>query len=63
MTEKSEENLIIEDKFFLIIDNKGSRKFVNINMKKTNISKKQIDLIFFNNKYLNTFRDVTTNNY
>ena len=63
MTEKSEENLIIEDKFFLIIDNKGSRKFVNINMKKTNISKKQIDLIFFNNKYLNTFWDVTTNNY
>jgi hypothetical protein len=42
MTEKSEENLIIEDKFFLIIDNKGSRKFVNINIKKRIFQKNKL---------------------
>ena len=54
-----ETDLIIGDKYFLIIDNKNGRKFVTTQMKKINISKKVINLLFFEGKKLNTFWDVT----
>ena len=54
-----ETDLIIGDKYFLIIDNKNRRKFVTTQMKKINISKKVINLLFFEGKKLNTFWDVT----
>ena len=54
-----ETDLIIGDKYFLIIDNKNARKFVTTQMKKINISKKVINLLFFEGKKLNTFWDVT----
>ena len=52
-------DLIVPDKYFLIIDNKNGRKFVTAQMKKKNISKKTINLSFFEGKKLNTFWDVT----
>ena len=52
-------DLIVPDKYFLIIDNKNGRKFVTTQMKKKNISKKTINLSFFEGKKLNTFWDVT----
>lgn len=54
-----ETDLIVGDKYFLIIDNKNRRKFVTTQMKKINISKKVINLLFFEGKKLNTFWDVT----
>ena len=54
-----ETDLIVGDKYFLIIDNKNGRKFVTTQMKKINISKKVINLLFFEGKKLNTFWDVT----
>ena len=54
-----ETDLIVADKYFLIIDNKNGRKFVTTQMKKINISKKVINLLFFEGKKLNTFWDVT----
>ena len=54
-----ETDLIVGDKYFLIIDNKNRRKFVTTQMKKINISKKVINLLFFKGKKLNTFWDVT----
>ena len=54
-----ETDLIVPDKYFLIIDNKNGRKFVTTQMKKINISKKTINLSFFEGKKLNTFWDVT----
>ena len=52
-------DVILPDKYFLIIDNKNNRKFVTIGMKKANLSKKNINLSFFEGKRLNTFWDVT----
>ena len=52
-------DIILPDKYFLIIDNKNNRKFVTIGMKKANLSKKNINLSFFEGKRLNTFWDVT----
>ena len=54
-----ETDLIVGDKYFLIIDNKNRRKFVTTNMKKVNINKKSINLSFFEGKKLNTFWDIT----
>ena len=54
-----ETDLIIVDKYFIIIDNKNRRKFVTTQMKKINISKKVINLLFFEGKKLNTFWDVS----
>jgi hypothetical protein len=51
-------DLIVPDKYFLIIDNKNGRKFVTTQMKKKNVSKKTINLSFFEGKKLNTFWDV-----
>ena len=48
-----ETDLIVGDKYFLIIDNKNGRKFVTTQMKKINISKKVINLLFFEGKKLN----------
>ena len=54
-------DLIFPERYFLIIDNKNNRKFVTTNMKRANISKKNINLTFFNGKHLNTYWDVTDN--
>lgn len=51
-------NVIIPDRYFLIIDNKDNRRFVNINMKKVKMHKKEMDVTFFENKELNTFWSV-----
>ena len=53
-----ETDLIVGDKYFLIIDNKNRRKFVTTQMKKINISKKVINLLFFEGKKLNTFWEI-----
>ena len=55
-------DLIIPERYFLIIDNKGNRKFAVTNMKHISLSKKNINLLYFNNKQLNTFWDITDNN-
>ena len=52
-------DLIFPERYFLIIDNKNNRKFVTTNMKRANISKKNINLTFFNGKHLNTYWDIT----
>lgn len=52
-------DIICEELYFLMIDNKESRKFCTINMSKVKLSKKNIDLSFFKGKSLNTFWDLT----
>ena len=47
----------------LLIDNKGSRKFVQLSAGKTTLSKHNINLSFFLDKKLNTFWDVTGDDY
>ena len=56
-------NLIIRDRFFLIIDNKDNRRFCTINMKKAKLGKREIKLDFFENKNLNTFWDIDGDKY
>jgi hypothetical protein len=53
---------IQRDKYFLIIDNQGSRRFTTLNMKKVRMGKKEIHLDFFENKPLNTFWQIDEGN-
>lgn len=50
--------IVKKNKYFLICDNKENRRFVSINSKSIKMNKKEIDLTFFENKYLNTFWEV-----
>ena len=50
LNSKNYSNLIVRDRNFLLIDNKGKRRFCNINMQKIRLGKKEINLIFFENK-------------
>lgn len=59
MESSKDNDLVYEDRYFLMIDNKESRKFCTINMNKVKLSKKNIDLSFFRGKRLNTFWDLT----
>ena len=52
---------IIPEYTFLIIDNKGGRKFATIEMGKIKLSKKIIKLDFFKDKQLNTYWDLSNN--
>jgi hypothetical protein len=56
-------NMIIRDKYFLLIDNKENRRFVVTNMKKHKLGKKEINVTFFEGKKLNTFWDVEEKEY
>jgi hypothetical protein len=53
-------NLIIRDRYLLVIDNKGNRKLCNINSEKIKIAKKEINIKFFENMQINTFWAVDT---
>ena len=55
---KNDANLITPYKYILIQDNKGIREFCIVHNKKVKISKKHIDLSFFENKKLNTFWEI-----
>ena len=54
--------IIRPELYFLIIDNKKSRKFVTLEMGKVKLSKKLINLSFFKDKKLNTYWDITDDN-
>ena len=58
ITSQKFSNVIIPNRFFLLIDNKGNRKFCTTDMKKVKMQKTEIDLTFFENKNLNTFWDI-----
>lgn len=51
-------DLIIKDRYFLIIDNKDNRMFCTTNKKKCRLGKKEIDVSFFLDKKINSFWDI-----
>jgi len=52
-------NMIIKDRYFLLTDNRGNRKFVCINHSQASLAKSQkIDLKFFDKKDLNSFWEI-----
>jgi hypothetical protein len=56
-------NLIMRDRNILIIDNKDNRRITTINSGKLKISKKDVNLKFFEMKSLNTFWDLEETDY
>lgn len=56
-------NIIIKDKYFLLIDNKENRRFAVTNMRRQKLGKKDINLAFFEGKKLNTFWDIEEKEY
>jgi hypothetical protein len=57
ITESTENTdlLIVKDKYFLIIDNKGNRKLSTVNSKVLKMGKREFIVEFFEGKQLNTF--------
>ena len=51
-------NIILKDKYFLLIDNKDNRRIVITNMKRAKLGKKDVNISFFEGKSLNTFWDI-----
>ena len=56
-------NLILKDKYFLLIDNKDNRRIVVTNMKRAKLGKREVNVTFFEGKSLNTFWDIEDKDY
>jgi hypothetical protein len=56
-------NLVLKDKYFLLIDNKENRRIVVTNMKRAKLGKKDVNVTFFEGKSLNTFWDIEDKEY
>lgn len=55
---ESYKNLVIRDRYFLLVDNRNFRKFCTVNMKKMRLGRKEVVVEFFTGKKLNTFWEV-----
>jgi hypothetical protein len=56
-------NLIIKDRYVLVIDNRNNRRLCTVNTGKIKLAKKDIDMSFFENKKINSFWQVDSPNY
>jgi hypothetical protein len=56
-------NLILRDRYLLVIDNKNNRRICNINKGEILLAKKKIDMSFFENKKINSFWNVDAKPY
>jgi hypothetical protein len=56
-------NLILRDRYLLVIDNKNNRRICNINKGEILLAKKKIDMSFFDNKRINSFWNVDSKPY